>query len=349
MFPKRQKTKDCILISSCSNCGRKGWLKITDEKRKGRLDLKSSRELTSTKKIGDWDGGVKVEKTVPIKRRSYPNRYLSLFASMVGVKTADNPPINPVYSGEVLQERSPAVVILQKSILEFSEQNIVLLKLLPEILKKYENDPIKYSLITEFNSLCDVMDEYLRTCFDDRYVRSWSEWSRIVKYANDTSANAASKRFYGIDSSIDKKIAISTAQIKKKMKKMSKESSLDVNDFLWSRYLPFAYFLMQDIIAKDPELLRQYRRISQEVDESMKHKNSVTNQNQNDYAYKYTKYKVIHYDQDLYKERKLDYEKGIRKSKPDGKIECRVKEVDLPSEVISYLKSSQHQPNNAAN
>ena len=136
---------------------------------------------------------------------------------------------------------------------------------------------------------------------------------------------------------------------------MTRESEIDIDRFIAYYYLPAASFLVQNIITQDPELLEHYDKISQDYDATGSQLNSeirnqvMTTRKQNNYTYKYINYKVVHYDHDAYKKRKSDYEKGIRKSKPDGKIECRVKEADLPSEVLSYLKSSQYQPNNAAN
>lgn len=55
---------------------------------------------------------------------------------------------------------------------------------------------------------------------------------------------------------------------------------------------------------------------------------NIRNQSQH-HEYQYCYYKIVHYDKDLYEKQKSEYQKGLRKSKPDGRIECRVKAEEL--------------------
>lgn len=67
--------------------------------------------------------------------------------------------------------------------------------------------------------------------------------------------------------------------------------------------------VLSDIIANDPELLEEYRKMEREYD------NNNLNQKDNLSSYKtYTHFKIIHYDH------------GRR-------IECRIKESDIPLHI----------------
>lgn len=88
---------------------------------------------------------------------------------------------------------------------------------------------------------------------------------------------------------------------------------------------------LNNIAKNDPELAQQYERLSRQYDEENNQKilekmDGKPNQN---HEYQYSYYKIVHYDKELYEKQKSEYQKGLRKSKPDGRIECRVKVKDL--------------------
>jgi hypothetical protein len=320
----------------CPNCQKRGWLKITTENRK------YEKQQIPSKTLIENYGVVPIEKTIPIERRLHPKRYLSLFASMVGVNTADNPPINPVHS-QGLQEKNPSYKRLHESILDFIKSNVLLSKMIPVILEKYQSDPKVYALVEKFVESSKIMRKYLKTIYDDRYSRSYSEWSKIAKYAGEQGVNAASKRYYGVDLAKNKKVFLSSKQIKNKRNSVTTEKDIDVGDFMVCHYLPVASFLVQNIISGDQELLNHYNRLSLEYDnirkqlEDERNKHIVSNQKPINYTYKYVK--VVHYDQVLYNQQKVQHENGIRRSKPDGRVECLVKEADLPCEIRSRIST----------
>jgi hypothetical protein len=93
-------------------------------------------------------------------------------------------------------------------------------------------------------------------------------------------------------------------------------------------------------VKSDPELMERSNRLSEQYDEENRLKiekkmegkiwddgNISSQSQQHDYQYRYCK--IIHYDNELYTKQKAEYQKGLRKSKPDGRIECRVPVEDL--------------------
>jgi hypothetical protein len=50
----------------------------------------------------------------------------------------------------------------------------------------------------------------------------------------------------------------------------------------------------------------------------------------------------VHYDHNLYEKQKEEYKKGLRKSKPNGTIECRIKESEIPQHLQQRSKYSSN-------
>lgn len=118
-----------------------------------------------------------------------------------------------------------------------------------------------------------------------------------------------------------------------------------INNFLdkFAEFIPKVHLnirILSNIVRNDPELTLQYEKLSKQYDAENKQKileemeevyednYNIRNQSQH-HEYQYCYYKIVHYDKDLYEKQKSEYQKGLRKSKPDGRIECRVKAEEL--------------------
>lgn len=193
-----------------------------------------------------------------------------------------------------------------------------------------------WKLISECMQGIRLVTQIMKSATDDRYKISLTEWVPITKYAIETSPEAASKKFYRITPD-GKRIRLSPKHIKDKIE--------EVNNFM-DKFLEFITKVplnirkLGNIVRSDPELMQQYEKLSKQYDAENKQKileemkevhednRNIRNQSQH-HEYQYCYYKIVHYDKDLYEKQKLEYQKGLRKSKPDGRIECRVKAEEL--------------------
>lgn len=271
------------------------------------------------------------EKTVPVERRpNHSHKGLSLFTFLVGGKPNPNPRINPVYS---TVNDSSAFKQLKNSILKFLRSNYAIHNTIPKILEKYD-DPNMPLLVSKFLPYSNFFSEYFKSSYDERYVRNLAEWSEILNYADESTVGAASKKYYGIDSN-SKKSYISKRQIKQGL---GRHKTVDIHEY-FMHYLSYLSIFGR-IISGRKEFLEEYKRMLEEYDKKRQIKQNK------DYDYTYTGYKAIHYDDELYQKQKLEYQKGIRKSKPDGRIECRVREQDIPSDVLTRFLDMKNQQTN---
>ena len=134
-----------------------------------------------------------------------------------------------------------------------------------------------------------------------------------------------------------KKLFLSPKHIKDMIEK--------INDFIdkFAEFIPKVATnirILSNIARYDPELTQLYERLSRQFDDENKQKILEKMDGSDEVSEAHaTKvrimiiniayYKIVHYDKDLYEKQKSEHQKGMRKSKPDGRIECRVKAEDL--------------------
>jgi tetratricopeptide (TPR) repeat protein len=221
--------------------------------------------------------------------------------------------------------------------LEFKKDILLFCEMSQAIYKKFPDRRQEiWRLIYECMQGIRLVLQMIKSATDDRYKRSLTEWVTITKYAMETSPEAASKRFYGITPD-GKRIHLSPKHIKDKIE--------EVNNFMdkfleFITKVPLNIRILSNIVRNDPELMQQYQKLSkqynaenkqkilEEMEEVYEDDRNIRNQSQH-HEYQYGYYKIVHYDKDLYEKQKSEYQKGLRKSKPDGRIECRVKAEEL--------------------
>jgi hypothetical protein len=222
-------------------------------------------------------------------------------------------------------------------ILDFNKQIKLFLEMSKALYLKYPDRRQElWKLIYECIQGVGLVQQMIRSTTDDRYKRSMTEWIPITTYAMKTSPEAASKKFYGITPD-GKKIHLSPRHIKHMIEEMSNftDNFMELIPKV-SRNLS----ILGNIVKSDPELMEQSNRLSEQYDEEnrLKIEKEMEGETRDDgnisshsqhYDYQYRYCKIIHYDNELYAKQKAEYQKGLRKSKPDGRIECRVRAEDI--------------------
>jgi hypothetical protein len=317
-------------IFSCPKCGRyyshkdvkrtlESRIRLTNEEKRGKR--------SNTRTIRDFQDN---EIPLNIARYSTPSKLWNIFSSNIDTKP---PVIYPGFGPESPRPKKGTESFrMLTEVFESIDEIIKHVRLFGDmsnaIFDKYPNrrEQIK-KLIFEIAMGIRLQTMIYKSTTDDRFKRSLAQWVPIVTYAMETSPKAASNKFYGI-SPDGKKIRLSPKHIKDMIQ--------EVGDFTeqFQKYMPkFSQNLkmLGNIIRSDEELKQQYERLSKKYDNE-RHawgdNEDISNQGK-DHGYQYRYYKIVHYDGDLYKKQKSDYQRGLRKSKPDGRLECRVKAEDL--------------------
>ncbi|MPZ07063.1 MAG: hypothetical protein GEU26_11725 [Nitrososphaeraceae archaeon] len=291
------------------------------ERRKGRNNLRS--DFPRLKKVVYNYGNADEEAKIPINRKLHPWKYLSIVYALMGMRPSKNPYINPPSS----REGPPAFDRTLDSFIDFFKRMSILHMTIPKILAKYPeiNGFLeKYDLVDEIIHYQDILCRSINSAIDFRYSRSLIEWSEIARFADQRSDKAASKKFYGRYWDNGKKVHLSIRQIKKKSRVL-RNHGVSSSEFEQKirRYIELLQpFIM--IIQRDEEIFKEYKKIEREFE--LPHK---------DIRYEYQYFKMIHYDHDLYEKQKLEYNSGLRKSKPDGRIECRINKSDIPPQIFT--------------
>jgi hypothetical protein len=230
----------------------------------------------------------------------------------------------------MLKEELGLSLEFKKNILLFCEMSQAIYNKFPD--RRQELRKLIYECVHGIRLVLQM----IKSTTDDRYKRSLAEWVTITKYAMETSPEAASKKFYGVTPD-GKKIRLSPKHIKDRIE--------EINNFLdkFAEFIPKVPLnirILSNIVRNDPELTLQYEKLSKQYDAENKQKileemeevyeddSNIRNQSQH-HEYQYCYYKIVHYDNDLYEKQKSEYQKGLRKSKPEGRIECRVKAEEL--------------------
>ena len=324
---------------TCPKCGRhynRNDIKKTFEGRMGRKMEGKRERRSNARTIKDFQGN---EIPVPINRYSNPSKVWNVFNFTGDI----NPPV--IYSGlapvsprprkntksyRMLKEVLGLTLEFKKNISIFHDMSIAIYNKFPDRRQELGE------LIREGVQGINLVIQMINSAIDDRHSRSLTEWVTITKYAMEISPEAASKKFYGITPD-GKKLFLSPKHIKDMIEK--------INDFLnkFAEFIPKVAInirILSNIARYDPELSQLFEKLSKQYDDENKQKiletmegsdedNGGTHNQSKNHDYQYSYYKIVHYDKDLYEKQKSEHQKGIRKSKPDGRIECRVKAEDL--------------------
>jgi hypothetical protein len=328
LFPQSKKNsirKQDLGFSSpdpCPRCGRQFEI-LKKEKVKGRAKLDRTQLPTFKKTVvGHDEVGNRIENESTIQRNIHPYKHISLLSHQTNVifndngsdKFPTNPRLNPPRPN-TNRTRSSAERFLEESMRYHSKVLHTMAKMIPKIYAKY---PKAITILEDLAPHFKFMGDYWNSAVDNRYKRSMVEWNEIAKYANERTAKEASKKYYGIKPDGTKDY-LHPLQIKKKINEM-KDFNERFNEHLCGCLV--AGMLLSNIIREDPELLQEHKKMLQECDDD------INNQRKEEKEYAY--YEITHYDHDLYEKQKEEREKGLRKSKPDGIIKCRIKESDIP-------------------
>jgi hypothetical protein len=325
------------LTLPCPRCGRcysRREVKKTLERRTGRKSERKRERRPNTRTAKDFRGN---EIPITINRYSNPSKVWNAF-DFTG--DTNHPVIYPGLAPESPRPKkgTESYKMLEEILglnLEFEKNILLTCKMSKAIYKKFPHQEI-WKLISECMQGIRLITQIMKSATDDRYKRSLTEWVPIIKYAMETSPEAASKKFYGITPD-GKRIRLSPKHIKDKIE--------EVNSFM-DKFLefiikvPLNIRILSNIVRSDPELMQQYQKLSRQYDADNKQKileemeeahednRNIRNQSQH-HEYQYRYYKIVHYDKALYEKQKLEYQTGLRRSRPDGRIECRVKAEEL--------------------
>jgi hypothetical protein len=327
------------VILSCPKCGRdydRRDVKITTEKRR-RRNYEGKRERRPNMRTTiDFQGN---KFPIPINRYSNPSKIWNVFdfsgaisqpVIYPGLAPESPKPRKNTEEYNMLKECLGLILDLNKQIQLFLEMSKALYHKYPDRRQEL------WKLIYECIQGVQLLMKMLKSTTDDRYKRSLTDWITVATYAVKTSPEAASKKFYGITPD-GKKIHLSPRHIKHMMEEMGNFT----DNFI--ELIPKVrrnLSILGNIVKSDPELMELSNRLSEQYDEENRLKvekkiegktwddgNISSQSQQHDYQYRYCK--IIHYDNELYTKQKAEYQKGLRKSKPDGRIECRVRAEDI--------------------
>jgi hypothetical protein len=327
------------LAYPCPKCGRyygRSDVKKTLERRVGRKSEGKRERRPNTRIIKDFRDN---EIPVPINRLSNPSKIWNVFdftgdtnqpVIYPGLAPETPRPKKGTDSYRMQREALGLTLELEKNIVLFCDMSKAIYNKFPG--RRREIGELIYECVRAIRLVTRMM----KSATDDRYKRSITEWVSITKYAMETSPEAASKRFYGITPD-GKKLRLSPKHIKDMIE--------EVNNFLdeFTEFIPKVALnirTLNNIARNDPELSQLFEKLSKQYDDENKQKiletmegsdedNGGTHNQSKNHDYQYSYYKIVHYDKDLYEKQKSEHQKGIRKSKPDGRIECRVKAEDL--------------------
>jgi hypothetical protein len=331
------------VILSCPKCGRdydRRDVKITTEKRRGRNKEGKRERRPNMRATTDFRGN---KLPIPINRYSNPSKIWKVFdfsgaigqpVIYPGLAPESPKPRKNTEEHNMLKECLGLILDLNKQIGLFCEMSTALYLKFPDRRQEL------WKLIYECIQGVGLLQQMLRSTTDDRYKRSLTEWITITAYAMKTSPGAASKKFSGITPD-GKKIHLSPKHIKHMIEEMSNFA----DNFI--ELIPKVrrnLGILGNIVKSDPELMEKSNKLSEQYDEENRLKiekkmegetwddGNISSQSQH-YGYQYRYYKIIHYDNELYAKQKAEYQKGLRKSKPDGRIECRVR-ADVRAEDL---------------
>jgi hypothetical protein len=188
-------------------------------------------------------------------------------------------------------------------------------RMIPIVEERY---PILFAKIDEdFAAGLRFVRQIIAYERDDRYKRSFFEWLEICHVADEKSTNAASREYYG-RSLKGERVHLSSTHVKKKCVEIE---TLAYKGLTYWPMFEESMDLVMSLIGSDHVLLNKYNEIERQYngEEVLPNPDSKEKHNsRNRYIYYY----IRHYDANLYLQQKENFKKGIRKSKPDGMLEC---------------------------
>jgi hypothetical protein len=258
------------------------------------------------------------EYQVPIEPRLHPYKYLTGLVMQLNPSTRNiqekHPVMNPspaTPAQHAMFQNSMSAVALD----EFIKSAKTLSRMFPIVEKRY---PILFAKIEE--SLAAgfwFIRQIMAYEIDDRYKRSFFEWLEICHVAEEKSTYAASRKYYGL-SLKGERVHLSSSYIKKTCVEIEKLADNGLT--YWPMFIESIDLVMR-LIGLDHVLLNKYNESERQYngEEVLRNPDAKEKHNsQNSYIYYY----IRHYDANLYLQQKEDFKKGIRKSKPDGMLEC---------------------------
>jgi hypothetical protein len=315
----------------CPKCGREyGRLKITKEMRKRRNRISSNEWQHPASKeivVGYDTNNNPIKKELTIKRNIHPFKYVSVlthygknvsFGKNIPVIVPTNPSINPKTRHYQSKPTTDATNKLIKSVDRHFRTLSLRAKMIDKLRGKYPYSEDINAFCNELLSHIEFIYNYWKSGIDNRYKRSLPEWNEIVKYANETSAYKARKKYYGVKPGGEKDY-LSIREINKKKNEIQ-EQDLDLDQQLAQHRLActLGFFQLDEIIRQDLELFKECKKMKQEYymkdDSGNDNNNDLNQKNSSSMRYAYTYFKIIHYDH------------GRR-------IECRIKESQIPLDI----------------
>jgi hypothetical protein len=317
--------------------------------------------LPTSKKIKKDFRGNEYEQ--PIKRTQHPYRHLTTFSAynplIKPIITKVNPVINPPKPKKPADRNNSPALKQMDELIKFID---LLSRMLPLVYERHilpmitecDNKAEQLELSNFINWLLaeaargiQMATRLIRSGIDDRWKRGIMEWDIIIKYALETSPEAAAKKYYGIRYDDGEKVRLSAKGIRDKM--------LEIGTFYETYPQYYAHFmltilLLVSLIRDDPELMEIYKRYEREYndkqqqqggeEEKQEQMKATEKQKRKNVFYKYGYFFVRHYDHELYERQKDQYERGLRKSKEtcDGKIYHRIEEEDIQPEIAEALR-----------
>jgi hypothetical protein len=243
----------------------------------------------------------------------------------------------------------PRVSLSYLAITEFAKLFSLLHNMIPFVLQKY---PSLESIIVDMNYAADIIGRNLESITDDRHRRSAAEWALIAKESRENSPNAASRKYPGITT--DGKLEyLSPEYIKRKAQEA------EAYWIIYQHHVPILLICSRIIanrIEQDPELAVIYRmyeinydgkmRADEEEKGERRQKRLEEQQNEEKSEKEFYKYKreifvIRHYDPEMRKQQKLEQKLHSSNKKVDGKVEHKVKERDLPSNIVEELRGNR--------
>jgi hypothetical protein len=281
----------------CPKCGRDyGSLRIKI------VEQKFTQENMTTFKTKKDDQGEKIK--VPVKRNLHTYKYDTIFGDF-------DPNRKPIINlPEPTLGESSATVIEKME--KFMKRFVLLPEIIPVVLKKHPELVVGYK---DFTTGIRAFLKYINPLIDNKWDRSWVEWTYIAEYAKDHGYNAASRRFPAIKDG--KNTYLSPHHIKKKVDEVCAFSKhieeIRPSFFEYTKRL-------HEIIRNDDDIMKKYIQLAKDYDENIEQGINTSTSKINSQTYYY----IRHYDPLVYRQRKSDYKNGLikKKSQVNGRIEC---------------------------
>jgi hypothetical protein len=237
--------------------------------------------------------------------------------------------INPPKPKERLDSNSPLVLAMN----EYYKLIYLSFKMFPLVLERHifpmimecnnKEELLQFTtfLFKEWEHALEMLTRLVQSGIDDRWRRSIPEWIMIVKYALETSPQAASKKYSGVIYDGKKEVRLSP--------KIIHDRIPEIKTFYetYPRYYALHIFmlsLIKSFIDDDPELLEIYKAYERQYDENEKQQHLQKQQQQKGKrsAYRYEYFVMRHYDSEPRKEH-------------------RIKEKDIPLEMVQRLRAKR--------